>query len=99
MCVTLDVPRSPYYQSRNQTISNREKENIELTDKIVEMHNASNQRYGAQEIHYLLRQSGFTVGIKRVQCLMKKAGIRSIVVMKFRPIPSKEKVILNVITY
>src|SRR5699024_4168204 len=89
----LDVPRSTYYQSLNQTISNREKENIELTDKMIEIHHASNKRYGAPKIHFLLRQAGYTVGINRVQRLMKKAGVRSIVVKKFRPTPSKEKVI------
>src|SRR5690625_3014300 len=34
MCDTLDVPRSTYYQSLDKTISNREKENNELTKKI-----------------------------------------------------------------
>ena len=93
MCETLDVPRSTYYQSLNQTISNRAKENIELTNKIIEIYEASHQRYGAPKIHVLLEQTGYTVGIKRVQRLMKKAGIRSIVVKKFRPTPSKEKVV------
>jgi len=34
MCEILDMPRSTYYQALNQTISNREKENIELTKKL-----------------------------------------------------------------
>src|SRR5690625_7912606 len=93
----LDVPRSTYYQSLNQTISNREKENIELIDKIIEIHEASHKRYGAPKIHFLLRQAGYTVGINRVQRLMREAGIRSIVVKKFRPTPSRKK-LLNVRT-
>ena len=93
MCETLDVPRSTHYQSLNQTISNRAKENIELTNKIIEIHEGSHQHYGAPKIHVLLERAGYTVGIKRVQRLMKEAGIRSIVVKKFRPTPSKEKVV------
>jgi len=93
MCDVLGVPRSTYYDSRNETISNREKENIELTGEIIKIHKDSQQRYGAPKIHYLLQKAGYSVGINRVQRLMKEAGIRSIIVKKFRPTPSKEKVV------
>src|SRR5690625_3911143 len=93
MCEILDVPRITYYQSLDQTISNREKENVELTEKIIEIHEASHKRYGAPKIHFLLRQAGYSVGLNRVQRLMREAGIRSINVKKFRPTPSKEKVV------
>ena len=92
MCDVLDVPRSTYYQSLNRTISNRERENNELTKRIIEIHNDSNKRYGAPKIHHLLEKEGYQVSIKRVQRLMKKAAIQSITVKKFRPTPSKEKV-------
>jgi len=36
---------------------------------------------------------GFQVSLKRVQRLMKKANIRSITTKKFRPTPSKEKIV------
>ena len=92
MCEILDVPRSTYYQSLDKTISKREQENNELTEQIIEIHTASNKRYGAPKIHRKLQRKGYKVGIKRVQRLMKKAGIRSIVVKRFRPTPSKEKI-------
>ena len=41
MCEVLDVPRSTYYQSLNKTISNRERENNELTEKIIGIHKES----------------------------------------------------------
>ena len=46
----------------NQTISNREKENIELTDKIIEIHEPSHKRYGAPKVHVLLKRTSYTVG-------------------------------------
>src|SRR5699024_12560359 len=39
-----------------------------------------------------IQQEGYYVSLKRVQRLMKKVGIKSITVKKFRPTPSKEKV-------
>src|SRR5690625_2633640 len=93
MCDVLEVPRSSYYQSLNKTISNRERENNELTKRIIEIHNDSNKRYGAPKIHHLLTVEGYQVSLKRVQRLMKKANIRSITVKKFSPTPSQEKVV------
>ncbi|HSH25554.1 MAG TPA: IS3 family transposase [Massilibacterium sp.] len=93
MCDVLDVPRSTYYKSLNKTISNRDRENKELTERIIQIHNGSNKRYGAPKIHHLLVEEGYHVSIKRVQRLMKKANIRSITVKKFRPTQSKEKII------
>lgn len=93
MCEVLDVPRSTYYQSLNKTISNRERENNELTEKIIEIHKESKKRYGAPKIHQQLIKMGYKASLKRVQRLMKKADIRSIVVKKFRPTPSKETIV------
>jgi len=93
MCVVLDFPRSTYYKSLNKSISDHERENIELTNRITEIHNEIKKRYGAPKTHHMLEQEGYPVSIKRVQRLMKKAGIKSITEKKFRPTPSKEKVV------
>ncbi len=93
MCDVLDIPRSTYYQSLNLTVSKRDQENNELTKKIIDIHTASNKRYGAPKIHRCLLKKGYQIGIKRVQRLMKKAGIRSIIVKKFRPTSSKETIV------
>src|SRR5699024_482791 len=93
MCDVLDVPRSTYYQSLNKTVSNRERENTELTKRIIDIHKERKQRYGAPKIHHILVEEGYHVSMKRVQRLMQKAGIRSITVKKFRPTQSKEKVV------
>lgn len=93
MCEVLDIPRSTYYQSLTKTISNRALENKKLTKKIIGIHQESKQRYGAPKIHHMLEKQGYTASVKRVQNLMKKAGIKSIIVKKFRPTSSKQKVI------
>src|SRR5699024_12833926 len=70
-----------------------DKENQQLTNRILEIYHESKRRYGAPIIHYLLNQEGYNVSLKRVQRLMKKVDIQSITVKKFRPTPSKEKVV------
>ena len=93
MCDVLNVSRSTYYESRNKTISKREQENNALTEKIIVIHNDSHQRYGAPKIYQVLKKKGYQIGFNRVQRLMKEAGIKSITVKKFRPMPSKEKIV------
>jgi len=93
MCRVLDIPRSTYYQSLHRTESNRDRENKELTDKIEAIHKESQGRYGAPKIHKKLLKDGYKVSLKRVQRLMKKANIRSIIIKKFRPQSNKGRVI------
>ncbi|MCM3742471.1 IS3 family transposase [Oceanobacillus luteolus] len=92
MCETLDIPKSTYYQSLHKTESDRDRERREFTEKIIQIHEDSKKRYGAPKIHEILVKQGHKISINRVQRLMKKAGIQSIIVKKFRPTPSKEKV-------
>src|SRR5699024_11883981 len=77
----------------DKSISKRDQENAQITKRIIEIHNDSKQRYGAPKIHVKLEQEGYQVSLKRVQRLMKKANIKSIIVKKFRPTSSNEKVV------
>lgn len=93
MCNVLDIPRSTYYKTLDETVSERDQENAKITKRIIEIHVDSKQRYGAPKIHFLLKKEGYKVSLKRVQRLMNKANIKSIIVKKFRPTPSNEKVV------
>jgi putative transposase len=89
MCEVLEIPRSTYYQSLVQVESKRSQENQELLEQIRQIHDESKGRYGAPKIHQVLLKTGFSVSLKRVQRIMKKAEIRSITVKKFRPQSNK----------
>ncbi|MFE4124241.1 IS3 family transposase [Priestia sp. YIM B13486] len=93
ICEVPAVPRSRYYQPFEKTVSKREQEKQELTKEIEWIHLESKARYGAPKIHKTLLTNGLFLSLKRVQPLMKKAGIRSITKKKYRPYPSKEKVV------
>ncbi|MDE3839051.1 IS3 family transposase [Bacillus methanolicus] len=92
LCEVLEIPRSTYYQSTDIVECSRVRENKELTEGIREIHAESKQRYGAPKIHFLLKQEGYLVSLKRVQRLMKKAGMRAITQKKYRPQVSKHQV-------
>jgi transposase InsO family protein len=93
MCEVLSIPRSTYYHSLHKTESIRERENKELTKKIIQVHQESKERYGAPKIHQTLLKDGCLVSLKRVQRLMAKAEIRSITRKKYMPHTSREKVL------
>ncbi|MFS1515083.1 IS3 family transposase [Bacillus sp. SCS-151] len=93
MCEVLNIPRSTYYQSLNKVESKREKENRQITERMTTIHKESKGRYGAPKIHHQLTEEGIHISLKRVQRLMKKADIHSIVKKKFRPYSSNEKVV------
>jgi len=67
-------------------------ENEKVLARIKVIHEESKQRYGAPKIHYLLTKEGFTVSLKRVQRIMRKANIRSITTKKYRPASPLEQV-------
>jgi putative transposase len=93
MCEVMAVPRSSCYDSPEKTMSKREMENQELPKEIQRIHLESKARYGASKIHKTLLNSGFCLSLKGVQRLMRKAGVRSVTKKKYRPCPSKEKIV------
>ncbi|MBK5501893.1 transposase [Peribacillus sp. TH14] len=91
MCEILDIPRSSHYQSLQIVLSNRKTKYSRR--KFISFTRKAMERYGAPNIHESLLSKGFSLSLKRVQRLMSKARIRSITKKKYRPYPSKEKVI------
>lgn len=79
MCKVLKVSRSSYYKFLKKT-SNRELENVKIEKEIINIYKASKNRYGAVKIHESLKTLGINISIKRTQRLMKKFGIKSILI-------------------
>ncbi|WP_087957865.1 IS3 family transposase [Bacillus bingmayongensis] len=92
MCQTLGIARSSYYQSQYKTESKRSRENKEFTQKIIQIHQDSGERYGAPKIHKTLLEQGLQLSIKRVQRIMKRENIRSHILKKYKPHSSKSAV-------
>ena len=76
MCRMLGVSRSGYYDWRGRPPSSRDRENATLTGKIHEIHRRSRETYGSPRVHAELRVLGTRCGRKRVERLMRKAGLR-----------------------
>ena len=75
-CELLEVSRAAYYAQRTDQPSPRAREDVELTERIKDLHTDSKGRYGAPRIHAELRRNGERHGKKRVARLMRSAGIR-----------------------
>lgn len=92
MCKVLKVSRSAYYKHLKREPSNREIENEHISNHIIDIYKGSKKRYGAIKIYRVLISKGIKISLKRVQRLMKKLGIKSIIVKKYRPMKSNTKV-------
>jgi putative transposase len=93
MCRVLEVPRSTFYKSLDKTPCKRAKETTKYSAEIFAIYKESSERYGAPKIHKILLQRGNKISIKRVQRLMKKLNISSIVIKKFKPHHSKTQIL------
>lgn len=77
MCRVLTVSRSGYYDWRGRrTPSNRSRENATLTQRIRQIHERSRNTYGSPRIHAELRSIGTRCSRKRVERIMREAGLR-----------------------
>lgn len=93
MCKVLKVSRSSYYKHLSKKPSNRELENQSISKEIMSIYKESKKRYGAIKIYRCLIGKKIKISLKRTQRLMKKLGIRSIIVKKYKPMKSTNKVV------
>ena len=92
MCKVLGIARSEYYYSKNKKKNSYEEANEKLDIEIKKEYEESKGRYGSPKIQKMLEKRGIKASQKRVARRMKKMGLRSIVVKKYRPSGSKGKV-------
>jgi putative transposase len=75
MCRLLGISPSGFYGWLKRPRSKRAESDGKLLKRIREIHLHSRSTYGAPRIHAELRDEGIRVGKKRVQRLMKAAGL------------------------
>ncbi len=79
-CEVLGVSRSGFYGWANGVPSDRALSDAWLTEKIREIHRQARGVYGVRRVHAELRLGyGIRVGRKRVERLMRQAGISGLV--------------------
>jgi putative transposase len=83
MARTLAVSRSGFYACRDRAPCARALADARLTNQIKVVHQASKETYGAPRIHAELADDGIQVGRKRVERLMKAAGLKGVSRRKF----------------
>jgi transposase InsO family protein len=82
-CDLLGVSRSGYHDWETRSPSDTELTDAWLTERIREIHTANRGVYGAPRIHAKLRIAhGIRVGRKRVERLMRQAGISGLVLKR-----------------
>ena len=82
-CRLLGVSRSGYYEWAANRPSERAQEDATLIERILAIHSTNRGVYGSPRIHAELRMAyGIQVGRKRVERLMREAGISGMVFRK-----------------
>jgi transposase InsO family protein len=76
MCELLGVSESGYFAWSRRAPSHRELTDAWLTERIRWIHAASGGRYGSPRVHAMLAREGIRVGRKRVERLMRAAGLQ-----------------------
>jgi putative transposase len=85
MCQMLAVSRGGYYAWRSRPAGNkRQKRRDKLLERIQQVHQKSEQRYGSPRVHRQLIKQGEKVCENTVAKLMKQQQIRSKIKRKFR---------------
>jgi putative transposase len=80
LCEVLDVSRSSFYAWERRPPSDRALSDVWLTEQIKEIWEANRKVYGARRIHAELRLGrGIRVSRKRVERLMREAGISGLI--------------------
>jgi putative transposase len=78
-CKVLGVSRSGYYDWKTRPPSKRSRQDAALSGEIREIHRRSRQTYGSPRIRAELRALGTRCSRKRIERLMREAGLRGCV--------------------
>jgi putative transposase len=85
MCRVLDVSRSGYHAWATRRPSSRAVDDARLTERIRQLHALRRRVYGSPRIWAdLVVDDGERIGRKRVERLMRQAGLSGLITRKYR---------------
>ena len=64
-----------YYKKITSQESFRSKENKILKQAILEIYSENEGRYSSSKIHFLMKQKGYKISEKQVQCFMREMSL------------------------
>jgi putative transposase len=85
MCKVLSVSRSGFYAWRRRSPSSQQLHRRQLSELILEAHQASGRTYGSPRVHRELIAQGVPCAENTVAKLMRQQGIRSKAQKRFTP--------------
>lgn len=85
MCKVLKLNRSTVYKVMNHKLSNQAIDRLDLESRIIDLFNEFDSIYGSPKLVKELKKQGYITTIKRVSKYMKRLGLRSITVKKYKP--------------
>jgi putative transposase len=91
LCDWLGVSTSGFYTWEKRGASKRYQEDQQLLQRISEIYWDSEGRYGSPRVFKALKSEGVQVGRKRVERLMKEAGLQARVVQVTRRQPGLKR--------
>ncbi|MFD3699644.1 IS3 family transposase [Streptomyces sp. NPDC058646] len=72
------MPASTYYRWRRGDPCHHKLRDAELTEQIRRVHAESDGSYGSPRVHAVLKREGVSTGRKRVERLMRQAGLQGV---------------------
>jgi putative transposase len=91
LCALFNVTRAGYYAWRVRGVSARAEQDRIISGHIVEIFEASKGSYGSPRVHQALAARGVRVSRRRVERLMRAAGLRARVARLYRGNPKLHK--------
>jgi transposase InsO family protein len=88
LCAVYGVTRAGYYAWKRRPQSARTEQDRQLTADIIRVFHSHRGRYGSPRIYRDLRAEGWRVSRRRVERLMREAGLRARVVRIYRANPA-----------
>jgi putative transposase len=91
LCLWANVSKSEFYDWCNRGLSDHALQDIQLSQKILQIHQESRATYGSPRVHEALKDEGYRIGRKRVECLMRQQSLVRRVVKVTRHAPGLKR--------